>query len=64
MDSNTYQCKDCGSDFDLTSGEEDFYVQKGLSKPLRCVKCRAIRKEQKQSFNNYEPKGGEEATWR
>lgn len=51
MDNNTYQCKDCGSDYDLTSGEEEFYVSKGWSKPLRCVKCRAIKKQQKESYS-------------
>ena len=58
MDSKTYNCKDCGVDYSLTSGEEAFYVQKGLSKPLRCVKCRKIKREQKQNYS-YEPKGGE-----
>ena len=58
MDKNTYKCKDCERDFELTSGEEDFYVQKGLSKPLRCVKCRKIKREQKQNYN-YDIKGGE-----
>lgn len=37
-------CKDCGSLFEYTDGERDYYLMKGLDHPKRCPTCRAIRK--------------------
>jgi len=40
-------CKDCGNIFLFTSGEQDFYFQKGLqNEPGRCPDCRNRRKQQ------------------
>jgi len=33
-------CKDCGSEFKFTVGEQEFYANKGLEEPRRCKKCR------------------------
>lgn len=43
---NDYTCMMCGAVFTLQDGEQDFYVQRGLSLPKRCVPCRAERKAQ------------------
>jgi len=43
---NDYTCMMCGAVFNLQDGEQDFYVQRGLSLPKRCVPCRAERKAQ------------------
>ena len=37
-------CRDCGSTFTFTEGEQDFYTQKGYSEPMRCPTCRANKK--------------------
>jgi CxxC-x17-CxxC domain-containing protein len=38
------KCRDCGQEFVFTSGEQDFYAQKGFNEPSRCSACRAARK--------------------
>ena len=41
----TLNCRDCGSDFIFTAGEQEFHVQKGFTNsPSRCPACRAQRK--------------------
>lgn len=56
MDSNEYTditltCKDCGSEFTFTAGEQAFYTEKGFdNQPVRCANCRRARKQ--RSFNN------------
>lgn len=38
-------CKDCGADFIFTSGEQEFYAEKGFeNEPQRCKDCRNTRK--------------------
>jgi CxxC-x17-CxxC domain-containing protein len=38
-------CKDCGSEFVFTVGEQDFYRQKGFENtPTRCKSCRDLKK--------------------
>ena len=44
MADKTLTCRDCGSTFTFTEGEQDFYAQKGYSDPLRCPNCRAAKK--------------------
>jgi len=46
----TITCRDCGTDFVFSAGEQDFYAQKGLThEPQRCVSCRAIAKQNRSS---------------
>ena len=41
----TITCRDCGMDFIFTSGEQEFYAQKGFTnEPTRCPSCRQQRK--------------------
>lgn len=40
----TITCTDCGHDFVWTTNEQEFYAEKGFSKPMRCKDCRAKRK--------------------
>ena len=41
----TITCRDCGMDFVFTSGEQEFYGQKGFTnEPTRCPACRQARK--------------------
>jgi CxxC-x17-CxxC domain-containing protein len=43
-------CRDCGSEFVFTAGEQEFYASKGLANsPSRCPDCRAARRGQASS---------------
>ena len=43
----TLVCRDCGSEFTFTAGEQEFYAQKGFDRePTRCPECRAKKKSQ------------------
>ena len=45
MADRTLTCKDCGSEFIFTEGEQAFYVEKGFENdPVRCADCRKARK--------------------
>lgn len=51
----TLICKDCGAEFIFTSGEQEFYAEKGFeNEPQRCKDCRSNRKNsmraQKEMF--------------
>ncbi len=44
----TLTCRDCGSEFTFTAGEQEFYAQKGFdNEPTRCQNCRRARKAQR-----------------
>jgi CxxC-x17-CxxC domain-containing protein len=49
MADKTLTCRDCGTTFTFTEGEQDFYTQKGYSEPTRCPDCRAAKKAARQS---------------
>lgn len=38
------KCKDCGTEFVFTEGEQNFYKEKGFNDPVRCKSCRVLRK--------------------
>ena len=39
-------CRDCGTEFVFTAGEQEFYQDRGLqSEPGRCPECRAARRQ-------------------
>ncbi|GAB4116847.1 MAG: zinc-ribbon domain containing protein [Roseiflexaceae bacterium] len=41
----TLTCRDCGTPFVFTAGEQEFYAQKGFAnEPTRCANCRRARK--------------------
>ena len=47
FEDKTLACKDCGVDFTFTSGEQEFYQEKGFTnEPLRCLTCRVEHKKQ------------------
>ena len=42
----TLTCRDCGSPFVFTAGEQEFYQQRGLlHEPARCPNCRSQRRQ-------------------
>lgn len=57
----TLACRDCGSEFTFTAGEQDFYAQKGFSnEPTRCSSCRQARKQSRTS-GGYESYGSRDS---
>ncbi|MBX9137873.1 MULTISPECIES: zinc-ribbon domain-containing protein [unclassified Clostridium] len=47
MTDKTLTCRDCGAEFVFTTGEQEFYKEKGFTnEPTRCVACRRAKKEQ------------------
>jgi len=41
----TLSCKECGSEFTFTAGEQEFYAERGfVNEPQRCKSCRDSRK--------------------
>lgn len=41
----TINCRDCGTNFTFTEGEQEFYASRGLTNnPSRCPDCRAAKK--------------------
>lgn len=46
----TLVCKDCGQEFIFTTGEQEFYDEKGFTnEPQRCKACRDIQKANRNS---------------
>ena len=37
-------CKDCGEEFNISPGEEQYFKARGLQLPKRCLNCRKVRK--------------------
>lgn len=47
----TRTCRDCGTQFTWTAGEQEFYASRGLSNPpSRCPSCRSARKAGGDSY--------------
>ena len=47
-------CKDCGSEFAFTDGEQEFYKEKGFeNEPQRCLDCRRAKKAARNRRNFY-----------
>jgi CxxC-x17-CxxC domain-containing protein len=58
MVDKTLTCRDCGSSFVFTTGEQEFFAQKGFTnEPSRCPACRASRKSS-QGGSGYSSGGG------
>lgn len=48
FEDKTIFCKDCGSSFLFTAGEQGFYLEKGLlNEPQRCPNCRELRRRER-----------------
>jgi len=45
-------CKDCAEKFLFSSGEQGFFLEKGLlNEPQRCPACREQRRRERQLYN-------------
>jgi CxxC-x17-CxxC domain-containing protein len=62
FEDKTLTCRDCGSEFVFTEGEQKFYAEKGLmNTPSRCPACRQARKAsngQGRGSQDRAPRGG------
>jgi CxxC-x17-CxxC domain-containing protein len=57
-------CRDCGSTFIFTSGEQEFYATKGLQHdPVRCPSCRANRRTMRPEDREEAPSYGVFVSW-
>ena len=55
----TLTCRDCGSPFTFSAGEQEFHAQKGFTnEPGRCPDCRAARRAQRDDFGSRSGGGG------
>src|SRR5437660_11286003 len=57
MADKTLTCRDCGTNFTFTEGEQDFYGQKGYSERVRCGDCRAAKRASRDSGGSYSSGG-------
>ena len=47
-DDKILSCKDCGQQFVFSTGEQEFYAEKGFqNEPVRCAPCRRARKKER-----------------
>lgn len=45
FEDKSLKCRECGTEFVFTAGEQEFYQQKGLmNEPSRCASCRSSRR--------------------
>lgn len=40
-------CRDCGSEFVFTAGEQSFFSERGFLDPVRCPACRSQRRRER-----------------
>ena len=55
MPDRIIKCKNCGSDFYFTEGEQFFYKQKGLNIPKYCKQCRTKKDSSKGQSRGQRP---------
>ena len=53
MADRTLTCRDCGTQFTYTEGEQQFYTSRGFSDPVRCPTCRSAKKAARGSDDSY-----------
>lgn len=56
MQDKTLKCVQCDADFDFSSGQQEFFAERGLSEPKCCSKdCREARKNARFSNREEQP---------
>ncbi len=55
----TLTCRDCGTQFTFTAGEQEFYASRGLmNNPSRCPDCRVANKRARGGSGGYSGSSG------
>lgn len=49
METLKVKCKECGAEFEVTTGEQTWYAEKGWELPKRCKTCREAAKERRKN---------------
>ena len=49
----TLTCADCSQQFAFTTGEQEYYKQKGLEDPKHCLICRGKYKAMQKDKSQY-----------
>jgi CxxC-x17-CxxC domain-containing protein len=49
----TIVCRDCGTNFTFTAGEQEFFSSRGYTEPQRCPDCRAAKKAARGGGDSY-----------
>ncbi len=57
MENKKLVCKICGTEFNFTAGEQQFYLDRVLSPPARCSECRPSARRERN--RREEVKNGE-----
>jgi CxxC-x17-CxxC domain-containing protein len=58
IEDKTLTCRDCGSEFLFTVGEQEFYASKGFTnEPVRCKDCRQARRRNMDGGGSYGDSG-------
>lgn len=55
-------CRDCGSTFVFTAGEQTFFQERGFSEPVRCKTCRDVKKAQRAD-HGFSDSGRQKRNW-
>ena len=54
FEDRTLECRDCGTEFTFSGGEQEFFQERGLANdPVRCPSCRAARRRTKAGVGEY-----------
>jgi CxxC-x17-CxxC domain-containing protein len=51
-------CRDCGSEFVFTAGEQSFFSERGFMDPVRCPGCRSQRRRERNNNDSEMGMGG------
>lgn len=47
MQDKKIKCKVCGTEFDFTAGQQEFFASHNLSEPKKCKDCKDKEKQEK-----------------
>ena len=54
METKIIKCKICGNEFEWSEDEQQFYLDRKLVEPRRCLECRTKRKSDKETITRLE----------
>ncbi|MBI2934117.1 MAG: zinc-ribbon domain containing protein [Chloroflexi bacterium] len=64
FEDKSLQCTDCGTGFNFTAAEQEFFASKGyVNTPKRCPSCREARKTQRHTGERSTSAGGRRQTF-